>query len=278
MRHLNAKEGGILKTIHKVMPMNSLAGYIGRKTLDYIDHLFNLAAFAVKLAADSMPSAIKGLAVVRWGMVEQIYFTAIQALWLIIPISLLMGSMILLQFVKFSGQVDLGKLAIIIIIRELGPIITALLVILRSATAVTIEMGYMRVQNEIASLEMAGIDPLRLLAIPRFIGITAAIACLFVIFDFLAIFGGYLLVKITTSLPVDNYLTGIASAITVSDIAVGIIKAVCFGVVISITTLYHGFNSEKRITAIPRITSASAIECFFYCMIINIFVSVIFYF
>ena len=258
--------------------MNSPTGYIGRKTLAYINHLQNMAAFACDLCAVLLASPLKGRAVVRWGVVEQIYFTAVQALFLIIPLSLLTGSMMLIQFAKFSGQVDLGKLMVILVIREIGPVVTAMLVVLRSATAVTIEIGYMNVFNEIDSLEMTGIDPLRLLAIPRFVGITSAIVCLFIVFDLVAILGGYGVVRLTTSIPVGNFLSDIGSAITGADIIVGLVKALCFGVVISVVTLYHGFQAQKRITVIPKITSTAAIECFFYCIVINIFISGLFYF
>jgi phospholipid/cholesterol/gamma-HCH transport system permease protein len=258
--------------------MNSLTGYIGKKTLAYVDHLLNLAAFACNLWMILLTSPFKGRAVVRWGVVEQVYFTAVQALFLIIPLSLLTGSMMLIQFAKFSAQVDLGKLMIILVIREIGPVITAMLVVLRSATAVAIEIGYMNVLKEVDSLEMAGIDPLRLLAIPRFVGITSAIVCLFIVFDLVAIFGGYGIVRLTSDVPVNNYLSQMAEAITGADIVVGIVKALCFGVVISVITLYHGFDAQKRITSIPKLTSTAAIECFFYCIFINLFISGIFYF
>lgn len=261
-----------------VFCMNSLTGYIGRKTLTYVDHASNLAAFAISLWTLMLSAPLKGRAVVRWGVVEQVYFTAVQALFLIIPLSLLTGSMMLVQFSKFSGQIDLGKLMIILIVREIGPVVTAMLVILRSATAVAIEIGYMNVLNEIDSLEMAGIDPLRLLAVPRCIGITSAIVCLFIVFDLMAIFGGYGIVRLTTDVPVNNYLSQMAEAITGADIVVGIVKALCFGVVISVITLYYGFEARKRITIIPKITSMAAIECFFYCIFINLFISGIFYF
>ncbi|MDY6824739.1 MAG: ABC transporter permease [Thermodesulfobacteriota bacterium] len=258
--------------------INSLTGLIGRQTITYTAHLLNLLAFGVKLFSTMANAPLRGRAVVKWGIVEQIYFTAVQALFLIVPLSLLLGCMILMQFARFSAQIDLGKIVVILIIREVGPVITAMLVILRSATAVTIEISYMNVLNEIESLEMAGIDPMRLLAIPRFVGITSAILCLFIIFDVGAILGGYGIIRLTTSIPMGNYLPDIAKAIAGADIVIGLVKALLFGVVISVVTLYHGFESQKRITNIPRVTSKVAIECFFYCILINIFVSGLFYF
>lgn len=254
-----------------------VTGYIGRKTINYINHLFNLLAFSAKLVGLIIKSPTRGGAVIKGGIVEQVYFTAVQALFLVVPLSLLLGGMMLVRFAEFSGQIGIGKITIILIVREIGPILTAILVILRSATAVTIEISYMNVLNEIESLEMAGIDPMRFLSIPRFIGITLAIFCLFIVFDLVAILGGYGVIRLTTSIPIDNYLAEIANAVTVADIVVGIVKAVCFGIVVSVTSLYHGFEARKQITSIPQVTSNAAIECFIYCIIINVFISAIFY-
>ena len=135
---------------------------------------------------------------VRRNTLEQVYFTAVQALPMILPIATLIGAMIIVQFSKFSGQYDLGKITVLIIVRELGPILTAFLIILRSATAVTIEISYMNVFNEMDALEMSGLDPLWVICVPRLVGITSAILCLFIVFDIVAIVGGYAIVWIIT--------------------------------------------------------------------------------
>ena len=166
---------------------------------------------------------------------------------------------------------------VLLIVREIGPIVTALVVILRTATAVSIEVGYMQVFHEIEAIEMAGIDPLRIICLPRLVGITAAILCLFVIFDLVAVIGGYLVVWIFTYIPIKNLFEQIETAITFADILVGIIKALCFGISITVICLYHGFKANIKITEIPAQTSRVAVECFFSCLVIDVFISVLFY-
>ncbi len=257
--------------------MKQFAGYIGRKTTLATNHILVLLALIYRLIGLSITTPVQVGALVRKVIFEQVYFTAIQALPLVIPIALVLGSTLIAQFTKFSGQYDPGKLMVILVIRELGPIITALLVILRSATSVTIELGYMGVLHEIEALEMAGVDPLRIIGVPRLIGITSAILSLFIVFDLFAILGGYMLVWIFTYAPVGSFFNQIIKAITATDIIVGIIKALCFGITITVTSLYHGFKTHRRITDIPPATSKAAIECFFYCIVINIFISLLFY-
>ena len=208
---------------------------------------------------------------------EQVYFTAVQALPVIIPVALIIGSMMIIQFSQLSGQVDLGKLVVLLVLQEIGPIITAIIVILRSATAVAIETSYMNVLNEIDALEMAGIDPLHVICFPRLVGITTAIVSLILVFDLMAIIGGYAIVRVSTNLPVEGFFQQIAKGVGWADIAVGLLKGLFFGITITVTCLYHGLSKKNQITQVPVATSRAAVDCFFYCLVINIFISFIFY-
>lgn len=219
----------------------------------------------------------EGRRLVRRVVVEQIYFTAIQALWLIIPIALIIGTALIAQFARVSGQYDAGRLMVVLVVREFGPMITALIVILRSATSVTIELGYMNVLHELDAVEAAGIDPWRVLLMPRMFGITSAICSLFIVFDLCAILGGYLIIWMFTYLPVADFLNQVSKAVTGADIWVGIVKGVLFGVVISATSIHHGLKTHRRITDIPPATSRAAVESFFYCLVLNALVSIMFY-
>lgn len=240
-------------------------------------HVFDLCGFICRLFALTLSRTVPGRKVIRWATIEQIYFTGVQALPIIIPISLLIGSMLIFQFARLPGQYNLEKVIIILIIRELGPVITALVVILRSASAVTIEISYMNILNELETIEMAGIDPMRIIFLPRLIGITSAMLCLFVVFDLVSILGGYIIIWTVTYLPMGHFPIKVAGAISVSDIIVGIVKALLFGTTVTIVTLYHAVGIQRRFTQLPQIASRALIECFFYCLVISIFISAVFY-
>lgn len=257
--------------------MERVTGYIGRKAINSINHILDLFAFTFRIFVLTFSRPKAGRAIVRRIIIQQLYFTAVQALPVILPIAILIGSMIFIQFSELSGQYDFGRISVLLIIREVGPIITAMMVILRSATAVTIEVSYMRVLNELDAIEMAGMDPILLVCVPRMVGITSALLGLFIVFDLVSILGGYAVVWLVTHVASANFLHQIAKAITISDILVGIIKALLFGVAITVTSLYRGFEMKRRITEVPVATSRSAIECFLYCLSINVFISMIFY-
>ncbi|MCW7753973.1 ABC transporter permease [Desulfobotulus sp. H1] len=255
----------------------SMVGKAGRRTLSFLDYATRNFALTWRLLSLAFSREKEGRIMVRRGVVEQIYFTAVQALPIIIPIALIIGIPLVLQLARVSGQYDAGRLAVILVVREVGPILTALVVTLRSATAVTIELGYMSVLREIEALEMAGIDPLRLICLPRLVGITVAIVCLFVVFDVVAIAGSYVLIFAFTDAQVAQFLYSFSQAITGLDIVVSLTKAFCFGIIISVICMFRGLSCKGNFTWIAINTSKASMESFFFCLVANIFITVVFY-
>jgi phospholipid/cholesterol/gamma-HCH transport system permease protein len=199
----------------------------------------------------------------------------------LIFIALITGSTVIMQssqrFATLGGQFILGDLLVLLVVCELGPLFTALIVILRSAVAVTAEISHMKVSGELDALELQGIDPLYLVGLPRVLGVTVAIFCMFIVFDIVAILGGYCVSWIATDMPMENFLAGIGKTVSGMDIAVGIVKATLFGLTISVVSLYRGFRIRKTVTEIPMETSKAAIECLLYCLFLNVVVSVVYY-
>jgi phospholipid/cholesterol/gamma-HCH transport system permease protein len=257
--------------------MGRCAGRVGRRVIESVAHTLTLHAFAGSILIHMVRRRRAGRVLVRRAIIEQIYFTAVQALPVLIPVALMIGSVLIIQLAKVAGQYDLGRTVVVIIVRETGPFLTALLVILRSATAVTIETSYMKVLHELEALEMAGIDPLRAICLPRLAGITAALLGLFVVFDLVSILGGYGVVWAVTYIPMHEFLSQIGKAVTTLDILASLLKAVCFGAIITVNSLYRGLESKRQITEIPRATSQAAMESFLYCLAANIAISVLFY-
>jgi phospholipid/cholesterol/gamma-HCH transport system permease protein len=261
--------------------MTSWVQAIGRRTIIRANHLLDLFAFTSRVSGLLFRPTRIGRRIILKFTAEQIYFTAIEALPIVIFIALITGSMIVIQltrqFSTVEGRYILGELIVILIVRELGPLFTALIVILRTAVAVTIETSYMSVLREIEALEMQGIDPIHVICLPRLIGITVAILCLFFVFDMVAILGGYAVAWTVTGVPVRNFLEELGKALSQTDITVGIVKGIFFGFAITGTSLYRGFHAEKAFTEIPQEASRAAIDCLMYCVFINVVISVIFY-
>jgi phospholipid/cholesterol/gamma-HCH transport system permease protein len=254
----------------------SLSGKTGRSFLNYLDYIFSLSGLLYRILKIFVKGNYSGKELVWVGIVEQIYFTAVQALRIIVPIALIIGTAFFLQFSKVADQDYIGNIAVIILLRELGPMIAAVVVILRSATAVTTEIGYMNVRHEMDAIQMAGADPVALICLPRLIGITTAILCLFIVFNLVSVLGGYISAWILSDISLHRFLVIIGKSISISDSAAVLFKAMGFGVIISIICIYRGFEAKNSITEVPVRTARAAVECFFYCLIFNVFISVVF--
>jgi phospholipid/cholesterol/gamma-HCH transport system permease protein len=257
--------------------LSDFMGRVGRRTLEGISHYLDISAFAWRMFREMFRWPKEGRALLYRVTLEQIYFTAVQALWIVIPVALLFGISLIVQFNLVAGQVDLGKIIVVILVRELGPIVTAFIVILRSATAITIETGYMNVLREMETLEMGGIDPVRIHALPRLIGVVTAMMCLVFIFMTVAVFGGYVIVWAGTNIPMQNFLQQVARALTPEDYIVSALKAFFLGLTIAVVSLFRGLSVGRSITEVPVAASKGAVECLIYCMVISGFLSVLFY-
>src|SRR5512142_1815708 len=144
-------------------------------------------------AAVALPRA--GRAVVFRVTLNQIRFTAVHAIGLVVLLSGILSFLVISQAVRELGQIGatglIGTLMVVVIVRELGPLITALAVAGRSGTAIAAELATNKVMGEVRALEAMGIDPQQYLVVPRFLGALVSLFALLVLFDVVAITAGF---------------------------------------------------------------------------------------
>lgn len=170
----------------------------------------------------------------------------------------------------------LSYLLIISLVRELGPLLTAIVVILRSGSAIALEIGYMNVLGETEGLEMQGIPTLHFLCIPRLLGVSVAVICLIIIFDLVAIAGGFFALWAYQGINVWSFLYNLAVTIRRTDFLIVLTKSLCFGLTIPVVCLYNGFMAYGSITTVPPRVSRALVDCLIYCVFFNVTISVIF--
>ena len=188
-------------------------------------------------------------------LIMQLLFTFVEALPLICLISLAMGTAIYIvgySFLLSLGQTSLiYSLQIIIVTRELGPLIVAFVVTARSATAIATEIAGMVTSHQIESYISVGIDPINYLVVPRFLGVTFSTFLLNLYFSLCGLLGPALLTRFVNATAASEYLPGLFKALTISAIGISILKSLMFGMVIAIVATYWGFNVERSSTEIP---------------------------
>jgi phospholipid/cholesterol/gamma-HCH transport system permease protein len=211
----------------------------------------------------------------------QIYFTGFQALPLITVLALASGGVVILQSSSnlhlFGGTQMIGNLLVAIIVRELGPLMTALVVIARSGTAVASEVGNMRANREIEALETMGINPLSFIVFPRLVGGVISVVCLSFYFTAVALLGGFLLTKLLHDLPTSFYLDSLANAFAFEDVWLFLLKNTFSGMIIFVVSCYQGLSVKRSPTEVPIATTQAVVNSIIYVVIFNLTVTSLFY-
>ena len=188
-------------------------------------------------------------------LVQQILFTGYEALAIsaIMAIAIgaainVIGSSLLPQF----GQSQLMySILIVVITKELGPLLTAFVITARSGTAIATELGNMVVHHEIEAYLAVGLNPISYLVVPRFIGVVVSRVILTVYFNLFGLLGSFLVVQVVKPTPIAEYLGNLLSTLTINDLLSGISKAFVFGVIVSVVSTYQGFSVNRASTEIP---------------------------
>lgn len=194
---------------------------------------------------------------------KQVYFTAFEAIPIISWIALIIGLIIVTQALsilpRLGGEGLIGEILVWVLIRELGPIFSAVIVIARSGTAIASELGSMKISNELTSLEVMGIDPMHYLVVPRVIGAAISVFVLTFYFEMISILGGYLLAGLGKNITFSVYLGSIIAAMGFIEISVSLLKSLLFGLIIGTVCSYYGLMVQKSITHIPQATTRAVI-------------------
>ena len=189
-------------------------------------------------------------------LVMQILFTGVEALGVSAILAVSIGAIVNLVGLSLLPQFGQSRLIFVILItvisRELGPLLTAFIIVARSGTAIATELGGMVVSHEIEAYISVGIDPISYLAVPRFLGVTFSCFLLNIYFNIFGLVGSYAVLRIVKPLPFLEYFQGLVGAMNAADIIVGLVKSLVFGMLISVMSTYQGFSVARATTEVPQ--------------------------
>jgi phospholipid/cholesterol/gamma-HCH transport system permease protein len=211
----------------------------------------------------------------------QIFFTFVQALGLSSVLALAIGAAVNIIGIPFLAQLSQERLIytllIMIITRELGPLLGAFIIISRSATAIATEMAGMVISHEVEAYISVGIDPIEHLAAPRFLGVTISMFLLNIYFSLFGLAGSFLVAQLFNAMPPRIYFGNLLEALTLGDLLVSIIKSVVFGAVISMVAIIKGFSVERASTEVPVAGLHAVGGAFRGCILADICLTVLYY-
>lgn len=183
-------------------------------------------------------------------VVRQVYVIGFQSLFVILLIGIFTGMVLgLLGYyvlVKFGTEGMLGTGVALTLIRELGPVLTAIMVAGRAGSAMAAEIGVMRITDQIDALEVMDIPAMGYLVAPRFLAALICFPLLTAIFDVIGFIGGYLTGVMLLGISEGIYLHGIESSVVMRDVAEGFSKSLGFAIVVALVSCYQGYMVHKR--------------------------------
>ena len=196
-------------------------------------------------------------------LIKEIEFIGSKSFLIVFVTALFTGMVLALQgyytLTQFGAEALLGSAVALSIIRELGPVLCALMVTGRAGSAITAEIGIMKITDQFPALEMMAIDPLKYVISPKIIAGIISLPLLTAFFDVVGIVGGYLVGVKLLGVNEGAYFGKMITAVTFSDIYGGVLKSLSFGLLIAWISSYMGFTAEPTTEGVSRSTTNSVV-------------------
>jgi len=207
---------------------------IGRTVIFFFKGLFLIFSLPVQLSK----------------IIHQAYFIGMKSVFVICLTATFTGMVLGLQgyytLVQFGSEGLLGAAVALSLIRELGPVMTAIMVIARAGSAMAAEIGIMRISEQIDALETMNINPIRFLISPRIAGALISFPLLTALFDVVGIFGGYLTGSCLLGINPGLYFSRVESSVVMADVTGGFVKSVVFAIVVATICCFQGYYTHTR--------------------------------
>lgn len=182
------------------------------------------------------------------------------------------------QMQKFSAQVYIGSLVSLSMTRELGPVLTALVVAGRVGASITAEVGTMTVTEQVDALETLATNPIKYLVVPRFLALFFMLPILTIYADYIGILGGYLIGVFKLNISSTLYLRATFDPMKFKDVFTGLLKSNVFAMIICIIACYEGFRTQGGAEGVGRATTLSVVTSFILIVTADCLVTALFYF
>jgi phospholipid/cholesterol/gamma-HCH transport system permease protein len=242
-----------------MQPKKNLISRIGHSVIDSIWVMGVATRFLMQVLWRS------GTSWRRFGLIiREIYASGVLSLVIIIVSGLFVGMVLGLQGYQtlqtYGSEQALGVLVALSLVRELGPVVAALLFASRAGSAITAEIGLMKTTEQLMAMEMMAVDPIARVIAPRFWGGVISMPLLAAIFSIVGVFGGYLVGVVLIGVDEGSFWSQMQAAVDVrEDVLNGVIKSVVFGFTITAIALFEGFDAMPTAEGISRATTRTVV-------------------
>jgi phospholipid/cholesterol/gamma-HCH transport system permease protein len=238
--------------------MPSLLRELGDATANFLETTGRVTRFGLQLVV-LVPASLRRVRPI----VDQVYNAGALSLVIVMTCGMFVGMVLGLQgydlLTRFGSEEYLGTAAALSLLKELGPVVTALLFAGRAGTALAAELGLMRATDQIAAMEIMAVDPMKRVVLPRFLGGVIAMPLLTATFIAVGLFGAQLVGVQFFGVDQGSFWSQMRGSVELADVREGLIKGVVFGVACSLIAVYEGYHAVPTAEGVGRATTRTVV-------------------
>ncbi len=262
--------------------MGNFIGLVGRTTLAVVRYLGGTAQLGKDAAYWTVVAPARGRGLRGRAAIHQMVLTGVSAVPIVSLIALFVGLILAFQSAyelrKYGGTVFVVNLVAVAMTRQLGPLMTAVIVAGRSASSFAAELGTMKVNEELDALETIGLNRVKFLVVPKYLALILMMPCLTLVADFMGIVGGSIFTTVELGMSYHYYWSRALDALLMKDILSGLIKSVVFGVIITEVGCHEGFSVQGGAEGVGLATTSSVVISITAIIAADMFFSGLFYY
>jgi phospholipid/cholesterol/gamma-HCH transport system permease protein len=259
-----------------------LAQKIGAGVLDGLEYVGSLTTLSARAAYYTFVAPFQGKPARVSKAFSQAMEAGVRALPILSLITFFIGLILALQAAyelrRFGAMSFVASAVALSMTRELGPLITAVIVIGRSGSAFAAEIGTMRVSEEIDALETMAIDPVGFLVAPKFVAMIVMVPCLTIWANFMGILGGSLFGVLKADFTFQRYIIASLDSLFLRDVLTGLVKSFMFGITITAVGCQEGFNTGGGAEQVGRSTTKAVVVSIFGVILVDLIFTMLFFF
>lgn len=262
--------------------MTGVLALIGRNTLELFRYAGGLYDLTRKAAYWTFVAPFKGRGLKWGGAIHQMVLAGVNSIPIVSLISIFIGIILALQgayqLQRFGAGYYVTALVGVSVTRELGPLITAIVIAGRSGSAFAAEIGTMKVAEEIDALEAMGLNSVKFLVVPKYLAMLVMLPCLTLLADLAGILGGGIFEVLQLDQSFTMFLIATRDALVMRDIWTGLVKSLVFGLIITKVGCYEGFSVQGGAEGVGKATTSSVVVSIFLVIFADVLFTALFYY
>ena len=262
--------------------MGTFLALVGRQTLSFLRYAGGVTRLGRDAAYWTLVAPVKGKGLRGRATIHQMVLAGVNAIPIVSLIALFVGMILAFQSAyelrKYGGTVFVVNLVAVAMTRQLGPLMTAVIVAGRSASSFAAELGTMKVGEELDALDTLGLNRVKFLVVPKYLALVLMMPCLTLVADTMGIVGGSIFTTYELGMPLNYYWTRALDALLLKDILSGLIKSVVFGIIITEVGCHEGFSVQGGAEGVGMATTSSVVTSITVIIAADMFFSGLFYY